>query len=50
MKNQNPNQLKLLLDVEIAEPPKKVIKGLNKILQAPVSKGWSKVKKISKNL
>lgn len=50
MKNQNPNQLKLFLDAEILEQPRKIIKGLNKILQAPVSKGWSKVKNISKNL
>ena len=37
----NPNQVKL--DLEII-PKTKTVKGLNKILQAPVTKGWNKTK------
>lgn len=50
MKSQDPNQLKLLFEVEVLEKPRKIIiKGLNKTLQAPVSKNWNKIKKVSKN-
>jgi len=38
------SQLKLQLNIE-PKKPFKTIKGLNKILQAPVCKNWNKTKK-----